>query len=180
MKVFLSWSGATGRGWLKHSWRRALGFHLRACAVIFSSSGRLLSPLNYDIKHQREVAMPGTLIQQVVLAAWAVGTVYLVNRGGRNNGIFRRVVSSGFRLILIGCIAAALIGGNGDKSQSVFTMGAVNFVLVLSAAVGANYISHANMSLRDFPNKTEGPEQLPDFLLKESKNKVSPSDKDNI
>ena len=115
--------------------------------------------------------MPGTLTQQIVLAIWMVAMLFLINHGGRNNGIFRVVVSSGFRLIVVGCGAAALIGAYGDPAQSTFTSAAVNFVLVLSAAVGANYISHANMSLRDFPNRSEGPEQLPSITLRNKKSK---------
>ncbi len=102
--------------------------------------------------------MSGTLTQEIILSGWAIATSYFINRGGRNNGIFSIVVSSGVYLIALGCGAAALIAINGDPSKSVFTLGAVNFVLVLAAAVGANYISHANMSLRDFPNKSVMPE----------------------
>lgn len=123
--------------------------------------------------------MPGTLIQQIVLSVWAIAAAYLINRGGRNNGIFRIVVSSGFRLVLLGCIAATLLAAYGDSSQSTFTAGAVNFVLVLSAAVGANYISHANMSLRDFPNKSVGPERLPSFLLTKESRKTASSKRKN-
>lgn len=123
--------------------------------------------------------MPGTIVQQIVLFVWAIVAAYLINRGGRNNGIFRVVVSSGFRLILLGCIAAALLATYGDSSQSTFTAGAVNFVLVLSAAVGANYISHANMSLRDFPNRGVNPEKLPSFLLKKESRKGPSSKRKN-
>lgn len=124
--------------------------------------------------------MPGTLAQQIVLSVWAIAAVYLINRGGRNNGIFMIVVSSGFRLILLGCIAAALLATYGDSFQSTFTTGAVNFVLVISAAVGANYISHANMSLRDFPNKNIKREKMPPLVFRKKNRKgVSSKRKDD-
>lgn len=100
----------------------------------------------------------GTSLQYAVLTVWVILAVYLINRGGRNNRDFQIVVSSGFRLIVIGCAAAAIVGALGEP-QSAFTSAAFNFVLVLSAAIGANYIAHANMSLRDFPNKIANPKE---------------------
>lgn len=100
-------------------------------------------------------------IQTITLLIWAVATMFFINYGGRNNGIFRIVVSTGFRLIIIGAVAAAIVGATGNTENKIFTDAAIQFILVLSAGVGGSYIAHANMSLRDFPNKSNGPEMLP-------------------
>lgn len=106
-------------------------------------------------------SMPFSINQAITLLIWAILTIYFINHGGRNNGIFRIVVTSGFRLILIGAAGAAIIGVNGTTENKAFTDAAIQFVLVLSAGVGGSYIAHANMALRDFPNKINGPETLP-------------------
>ena len=102
--------------------------------------------------------------QILICSIWAILTVYYINKAGRNNNIFLIVVQSGFRLILIGAIAAAFIISFKDASSESFSNAAINFILVLSSAVGANYIAHANMALRDKPNDLVEVE-------KESKNK---------
>lgn len=113
--------------------------------------------------------MLGTTNQNLIFVIWAIAAVFLVNRGGRNNGFFQIVAQSGYWLIFLGVVSAALIASNGSPDNPIFTSAAVNFVLILSAAVGANYISHANMSLRDNPNRPTGPEQLP--WIKEEKSR---------
>lgn len=108
-------------------------------------------------------------IQMTVLSIWAVLTMYLINRGGRNNEIFIIVVQSGYRLILLGAITAAIITNFKDPSFPSFTEATMNFVLILSAAVGASYIAHANMSLRDNPNVSAEAKTLAEDFNKKNK-----------
>jgi hypothetical protein len=104
-------------------------------------------------------AFHATHAQYVVFAIWAGFTVFLVNRGGRHNRDFRIVVSSGIRLIVFGVGGAALLKGLSTTDVGVpqFTDAAVNFVLVLAASIGASYVAHANMNLRDHPKGDNGP-----------------------
>ncbi|WP_321922241.1 hypothetical protein [Burkholderia sp. BCC1998] len=104
-------------------------------------------------------ALHATHAQYVVFAIWSGITVFLVNRGGRHNRDFRIVVSSGIRLIVFGVGGAALLKGLSTTDAGVlqFTDAAVNFVLVLAASIGANYVAHANMNLRDHPKGNNGP-----------------------
>lgn len=96
--------------------------------------------------------------QIVTLLVWGVLAVILINRGGRNNGIFSIVVQSGIHLIILGALAAGMIGATGTDANKWITDAAVQLVLVLSAGVGGSYVAHANMSLRDYPNRLDGPE----------------------
>ena len=116
--------------------------------------------------------MENNEIQILIILIWAILTIYLINYGGRNNRIFHIVVQSGFRLILIGAVAAALVITYKDPTLEYFTTAAMNFILILSSAVGASYIAHANMSLRDNPNtpsKTENSAIKKDNKLLERK-----------
>ncbi len=99
-----------------------------------------------------------TYSQTITLIIWAIATTFLINYGGRNNGVFRIVVSTGFRLIFTGAVAAAIVGAMGNAENKIFTDAAIQFILVLSAGVGGSYIAHANMSLRDFQNKLNSSE----------------------
>lgn len=86
--------------------------------------------------------------QIIVLSIWALLAVLLINYGGRNNDNYTKVVQTGFRLIVVGVFGAAALLLTGSEQNTAFTSAATNFMLILSAAVGANYISHAKMSLR--------------------------------
>lgn len=108
---------------------------------------------------------PSPAIQIITFAIWAAATLYLINKGGRNNGIFRIVVTTGYRLIIAGAVSAAIIGAAASGDSKILTDAAIQFILVLSAGVGGSYIAHANMSLRDFPNKLDGPETLSGFRV---------------
>lgn len=94
--------------------------------------------------------------QLIVLGFWALLAVILINSGGKHNTSYVRVVQAGFRLIVIGVFAAGALGIFGSTEGAAFTGAATNFVLIFSAAIGANYISHAKMSLR---NKTSDASQ---------------------
>lgn len=87
--------------------------------------------------------------QQVIVGVvWTVITVLLINYGGRNNNNYIKVVRTGFWLIVIGAFCSAALIIVGTDQNAGFTSAATNFMLILSGAVGANYISHAKMSLR--------------------------------
>lgn len=96
--------------------------------------------------------------QIVTFLVWGVLAVILINRGGRNNGIFSIVVQTGIHLIILGALAAGMIGATGTDANKWITDAAVQLVLVLSAGVGGSYVAHANMSLRDYPNRLDRPE----------------------
>jgi hypothetical protein len=101
--------------------------------------------------------------QYLVLAGWSVATVLLVNWAGRNNRSFRVVVAAGVRLIILGVGTAAMSKAVATTAPGVtaFTDACVNFVLILAASIGANYVAHANMNLRDHPKGDNGPKLAP-------------------
>jgi hypothetical protein len=113
-------------------------------------------------------------LQYLVFKLLCMPIIYYVNHGGRNNGIFRIVVRSGFKLIILGASGAAIVTSLGAPENQALTSILSNILLIVSATIGANYIFHANMSLRDFPNKSKAPEELPKLLrvfFKTDKNK---------
>jgi len=86
-------------------------------------------------------------LQIFILGIWMVLTVILVNYGGTRRSQYMPVILSGYFLAIIGCATAGLLQLFGVPANAAFTSAASNFALVLSAAVGANYIAHAKMNL---------------------------------
>ncbi len=86
-------------------------------------------------------------LQFAILAIWVVATVLLTTFGGNHRKEYVPVILAGHFLGLLGSTTSGLIQYFGSNENKVFTDAASNFILVLSAAVGANYIAHAKMAL---------------------------------
>lgn len=87
-----------------------------------------------------------------ILGIWVVLTVILVNLGGKNRNNYKQLIIVGYLLAVLGCAIAGLLQEFSAQVNSAFTSALSNFALIISAAIGANYISHAKLNLD--PDKT--------------------------
>lgn len=86
--------------------------------------------------------------QIAVFGLFISTTIILANFGGRHRKNYKRVVVSGYLLIVEGCsFATALQWLAKSEASSALLAGFVNFVLVLAASIGASFIAHAKMNM---------------------------------
>ncbi len=80
-----------------------------------------------------------------IFGGWACVWLLLLIWGGKSRDLFSRTALYGYLMVIVGCVAAGLTQGLFPANS--WTMPLTNFYLILSGAVGANYLTHAYLVL---------------------------------